>query len=185
MQKRLLWGLLTTFALCINVIIAHLLIFVWKLEFYYSLAIAFIFAVALIVSNYATRVRIIKPKRFIKVSLVILSLCINYTSAYFASFIWKSVIVYVMFIFFITSVVASILVANLGKSLAYALSALVLAGILFVGLVLLPPSIYGHPGMVKYAFEIAVRFAGRMMLIGMVFCVFGTLLGSLIGDAIR
>ena len=185
MQKTLFWGLVTTFALCINVIIAYLLIFVWELEFYYSLAIAFIFAIALVASSYIAQAKINKPKWSIKESLIIPALCMNYASAYFVLFVWKGEIVYVMLIFFFTSIIGGILIANPSKSLLYAFASLVLAAILFGILLVVPPSIYGHPGMVRYAAEIAVSFAGRAILIGIVFCLIGTLLGSLIGDAIR
>jgi hypothetical protein len=184
MEKKLLWMLLITFAVCINVLVVYLLNFVWKLEFYYSLIIAFIVAIALIAS-YVTQITPIKRNQFIKALLIILCLCANYTGAFFVSFVWKSGLVYIILIFFITSIIAGIIIANLGKSLAYAFSALVMAGIFFIGLLLLPPSIYGHPGMIAYTSETAFMFTSRIMFIGIVFCLIGTLIGSLIGDSIQ
>lgn len=180
----LLWGLVIAVALLINVVIAYLSIFVWKLEFYYSLAVAFIFAIALIASNYITRVKTYKPKLVVKDTLIILALCVNYASAYFVPFVWKGSIIYVMFIFFVASIISGILVANITRSLFYACLSLILSGVLFTGFLMLPPLIYGHPGMVNYASELAIMFAGKLILLGIVFCVIGTLIGSLIGDLI-
>jgi hypothetical protein len=185
MQKMLLWGLVIAVALLINVVIAYLSIFVWKLEFYYSLAVAFIFAIALIASNYITRVKTCKPKLVVKDTVIILALCVNYASAYFVSFVWKGSIIYVMFIFFVASIISGILLANITRSLFYACLSLILSVVVFAGLLVLPPSIYGHVGMVNYTTQVAITFASKLILLGIVFCLIGTLIGSLIGDFIR
>lgn len=180
MKIRLFLGLLAL-VLFISCILAYMLLFIWKIEFYTGLAIALIFPLIFVCGTFITRIR--DRRRFLRESLIVLASCVNYGCVFLLTVLFHFDISIFLVIVTVLSFFVSILVLNVGRSIAYVCFSLVIGAAICVMLLLSPPLAYGEMWAVNYALEAAIQPVVRLLLFAMVFSLVGAILGSFASDA--
>lgn len=180
MKKSLFWILLAL-ALCIDAVLAFLLIFVWKMEFYYGLTIAIILFAAFIAANFIPRIR--NRVRFLRESLIVLAAIVNYTCAFLVTIIFNFELVVLLLFVAILSFFASTLFLNVTRSIILVCLSLVAGAAITVVLVVLPPLSYGEMWAVNSALEPAIHRMGRLLPFALVLSFIGAIFGSFAVDA--
>lgn len=179
MRGKLSLGLLAL-ALAVSCILAYLLIFIWNMV-YYAVAIALVLLVIFIWDILGPRIK--DRRKFLKESLIVLASCVNYTCALLLTILFDVEIIAFLLIATVLSLFVSIVISNVGRSLAYVCVALILGAAITVVLLVLPPLSYGEMWAVNYALEPAVSSVVRLLLFGLVFSFVGSIIGSLASDA--
>jgi hypothetical protein len=122
-------------------------------------------------------------RRFLKESLIVLASCVDYACVFFLTILFHVDISVFLLIMTVLSFLVSILVLNVGRSLAYVCFSLVTGAAISVVLLLSPPLAYGEMLAVNYALEAAIQPVVRLLLFAMVFSFVGAIIGSFASDA--
>ena len=122
-------------------------------------------------------------RRFLRESLIVLASCVNYACIFLLTVLFHVEIIVCLLTVMVLSFFVSILVLNIGRSIAYVSFSLVTGAAISVALLLSPPLVYGEMWAVNYALEAAVQPVIRLLLFAMVFSLLGAILGSFISDA--
>jgi len=122
-------------------------------------------------------------RRFLIESLIVLASCVNYACIFLLTVLFHVQIIVSLFTVMVLSFFVSILVLNIGRSIAYVSFSLVTGAAISVALLLSPPLAYGEMWAVNYALEAAIQPVIRLLLFAMVFSLIGAILGSFISDA--
>jgi hypothetical protein len=180
MRKRLLLGLLGL-VLLISCLLTYVLLFIWEIEYYLGLAIALIPTLIFICGSLITRIK--DRRKFLRESLIILASCINYACIFLLTIIFHWEIAIFLLMVGVLSFFVSILVLNIGRSIAYVGFSVIAGAAITVLLLLSPPLAYGEMWAVNYALEPAFQPVVRLLVFAIVFAFMGSLLGSFASDA--
>jgi hypothetical protein len=181
MKKRLFFELLAL-VLLISCILAYVLLFIWKIEYYTSLAVALIFpSLVVVCGTFITRIK--DRRRFLRESLIVLASCVNYGCVFLLTVLFH----FDISIFLVTvtalSFSVSILILNVGRSIGYICFSSVTGAVICIIALLSPPLAYGQMWAVNYALEAAIQPVARLLLFGIVFSFVGAIVGSFVSDA--
>lgn len=180
MRKKLFWELLG-FVLLISCLLAYVLLFIWKIEYTLGLTIALIPFLIFICGNLTTRIK--DRRKFLSESLIILASCINYACIFFLTVIFHWEVAVFLLIVGILSFFVSLLVLNVGRSIAYVGFSVIAGAAISVLLLLSPALACGEMWAVDYALESAFQPVVRLLLFAIVFAFVGSILGSFASDA--
>lgn len=122
-------------------------------------------------------------RKFLKEFLVILASCTNYACVFFLTVLLHVELGIFLVAMAILGFFISILILNVGRSLAYSCLSLIIGASLSVILLVSPPLVYGEMWDVNYTLEAALQPVMRLLLFAIVFSFVGVLLGSFISDA--
>jgi hypothetical protein len=180
MKKKLFLGLLA-FVLFISCILAYMLLFIWKIEFYTGLAIALIFPLIFVCGTFITRIK--DRRRFLRESLIVLASCVNYACIFLMTVLFHFDISIFLVIITVLSFFVSIIILNVGRSIGYICFSSVTGAVICIIALLSPPLAYGQMWAVNYVLESAIQPVVRLLLFGIVFSFVGAILGSFASDA--
>jgi hypothetical protein len=122
-------------------------------------------------------------RRFLRESMIVLASCANYACVFLLTILFHVQIIVCLLTITVLSFFVSILVLNVGRSIAYVCFSLVTGAAISVVLLLSPPLAYGEMWAVNYALEAAIPPVVRLLLFAMVFSLVGAIVGSFVSDA--
>jgi hypothetical protein len=122
-------------------------------------------------------------RRFLRESLIVLASCVNYACVFLLTILFHVNISVFLLIMTVLSFLVSILVSNVGRSIAYVCFSLVTGAAITVVSMLSPPLAYGEMLAVNYALEATIQPIVRLFLFAIVFSFVGAILGSFASDA--
>lgn len=124
-----------------------------------------------------------KSKRLLRELLILLASCLNYACVFLLTVLFHFDISIFLIIMTALSFLVSILVLNIGRSIAYVSFSLIIGAVICIIALLSPPLVYGETWALNYALEAAIQPVIRLALFGIVFSFIGAILGSFAGDA--
>jgi len=117
---------------------------------------------------------------FLKDMVPALGLCLNQAAAYSAAFVWKlELLYYLILILFFTSLF-SIYIRNLTKSIAYSVTSVIVGAIIGLGILLIPPLVYGSYEMINATTSIYLTFVAKLAIFNLVICMFSSTVGTVL-----
>jgi hypothetical protein len=156
-------------------------LFIWKIEYYTSLAIAIFPFLLFVFGNLISRVK--DRRRLLRESFIVLASCVNYACVFLLTILFHLDISVFLITTTALSFLVSILVLNVGRSIAYVSFSLVVGAIICIIAELSPLLVSGDTWAINYTLEAAIQPIVRLALFGIVFSFFGSIVGSLLGDA--
>lgn len=131
--------------------------------------------------------------QFPKEVLLILGLSLNYAAANLAVFLWEShaggsvtnpAVLYYLIGVSVFTLIFSIAVRNLKKCISYTFISIVAGIAISIGILLLPPVIYGSPSMIDRTITVYAFSISKYSIFSVTISMFVAILGSLLGDGI-
>lgn len=119
-------------------------------------------------------------KLVLKGVIIALSLSINQAAAYLAVFLWKLEFPYYLIIVFVLTLISSSYIKNLTKSIAFTVISVFVGVIIGLGILLIPPAIFGSNVMIEYTITFYLLFTSKLAIFNSVISVFSSILGSLL-----
>ena len=175
MRKKFMDILILTIAIIISVILAYMLVFQWGLEYYYGFAIVILMAAVLLLGIFIPKISIKNVRGFFTNFLIIIALSIDYSCGFVLFNILKLEFGYLLGLTFIASILAGIIIQNLGRSILFAFLSIVLSIVISVLLL-------SAPLLIDVIVASAIETVLRPMIFVMIASIVGTLIGSLASD---
>jgi len=125
----------------------------------------------------------INSRKFLKESLIIIAMCINYTFAFLFTVVFNSYVPVFIIVATAFSFLAGILIQDLTKAIAYVGISLIMGGVITVFLLMAPALSYGETWGINDVFESAVQSVVKLFILTIVFSFIGTLLGIFASDS--
>lgn len=118
--------------------------------------------------------------------LILLTTSLNYAGGIISNIVWKLDLLIYMPLIFIMSCLMGIILVNMGKSLIYACVSLFLSTAIVTAIMTMPPVIIGEgASVIDEAVMSTLNAVSRILIFNLVVCIFGALLGSMIGELLE
>jgi hypothetical protein len=167
--------LIPTIAIIISVTLAYLLVFQWGLQYYYGFAIVIVMAAVLLLGISMPKISFKNARGFFRNFLIIIALSIDYSCGFVLVNLLKFEIIYLLGLTFIASILAGILIQDIGRSILFACLSIGLSMVMSVLLL-------SAPLLVGIVIASAIETVLRPVIFVMVASFVGILVGSLASD---
>jgi hypothetical protein len=121
---------------------------------------------------------------FLRDGIVILGLCLNQAAACLACFVWKLEIVYYLLVVAFFTLIFSLYIRNLTKSVAYSATSVVVGALVGLGIVLIPPLVYGSQQTVDATSTFYLTYVSSRAILSLVVSTFTSIIGSFLIGAV-
>jgi len=123
-----------------------------------------------------------KLRQLLSETSILLAISLTQAAAYIALLFWPKIdLAYYCSVVFISTIIFSIYVKNIKKSIFYTFAALILGAIISVGILLMPMAVYGADS-IDYAVGLYEFYIAKPLVLDIVICMIAVILGSFLSD---
>ena len=123
-----------------------------------------------------------KLRQLLSETSILLAISLTQAAAYIALLFWPKIdLPYYCSVVFIFTIIFSIYVKNIKKSIFYTFAALILGAIISVGILLMPMAVYGADS-IDYAVGLYEFYIAKPLVLDIVICMIAVILGSFLSD---
>ncbi len=123
-------------------------------------------------------------KSILKSTIIMLGLSLNQATAFLAAFLWKVELPYYLVLAFIFALVSSIYIKNITKSVFFIIGSVFIGAIIALGIVLIPPVVFGSNEMIEFTFIVYSTFTAKLGVFGLIVSIFSSIFGSLVSGGV-
>lgn len=123
-------------------------------------------------------------KSILKSTIIMLGLSLNQATAFLAAFLWKVELPYYLVLAFIFALVSSIYIKNITKSVFFIIGSVFIGAIIALGIVLIPPVVFGSSEMIEFTFIVYSTFTAKLGVFGLIVSIFSSIFGSLVSGGV-
>jgi len=121
---------------------------------------------------------------FLKKAIAPLGLFLNQATAYLAAFLWKLELPYYLVLIIIFTLIFSMYIKDISKSLAYTLTSVVIGGLIGLIILITPPVLYGSYETIDLILTLYTLTISKLAILNLVISMFCSLAGSFLTKAV-